>query len=411
MRNAISFITLTLAMLLVFAGCAAATNVYFFQAKTLGGYTIDSGYSVFKDKLKENGYVVNDLQQGLSMESLSKVTPEPDVLIIPNLGTDLTADETTALFEFVMAKGKGVFLCGATPSTNKLTIPLGMMASGDLLEDEEDMVRDVSTDQLVTDKTTFYVDLPTDRPNTVISSLTRGVSKLDIFSAGGIYLFGNAKGVVFAGDAANTPKALTFPKKSDPPLAAYIQLGKGWIFLLSDPDMLTNNNLDTTKYRHDNLKFAINTVDWLSQPPTENLSDDEINIIIRSQKTEIVDLNRTINNQEQEKADLNNQITQINDEKDALSVQVANLKKDSFMGLKYETWGMLILSLCFILTIGVIVKKNKKEVKVEKGDLGYEFDEKELDTGSTSNAEQNTDNKIKEEDIEARLKELQKGSQ
>ena len=83
------------------------------------------------------------------------------------------------------------------------------------------------------------------------------------------------------------------------------------------------------------------------------------------------------------------------------------------MGLKYEVWGMLILALCFILTIGVIVKKNKKEVvKVEKGgDLGYEFDEKELGAGSTSNAEQNTDNKIKEEDIEARLKELQKESQ
>ena len=48
--------------------------------------------------------------------------------------------------------------------------------------------------------------------------------------------------------------------------------------------MLTNTNLDTTKYRDDNLKFAINAVDWLSQPPTENLSDDEINSIIRAQK-------------------------------------------------------------------------------------------------------------------------------
>ena len=179
MRKAISFITLTLAMLLVFAGSAAAANVYFFESKTSGGYTTDSSYSVFKDKLKENGYVVNDLQQGLSIESLSKVTPEPDVLIIPNLGTDLTADETTALFDFGMETGKGVFLCGATPSTNKLTIPLGMMASGDLLEDEDDQVRDVSTDQLVTDKTTFYVELPTDRPDAVVSSLTRGVNQLD----------------------------------------------------------------------------------------------------------------------------------------------------------------------------------------------------------------------------------------
>ncbi len=409
MRNTISFITLTLVMLLALAGCAAAANVYFFQSKTSGSYTTDSGYSMFKDKLVENGYEVNDLEQGLSIESLSKVTPEPDILIIPNLGTDLTADETTALFYFVMEEGKGVFLCGATPSTNKLTIPLGMTASEDLLEDDENRIRDISTDQLVTDKTIFYVDLPSERPDVVINSLTRGVNKLDIFTAGGIYLFGNSKGVIFGGDATNTPKALTFPKKSDPPLAAYIQLGKGWIFLLSDPDMIANANLDTTKYTHDNLKFAINIVDWLSQPPTENLSEDEINSIIRAQKAQITDLNHTINTQEQEKADLNNQITALNAEIDTLSLQIINLKKDSFMGLKYEIWGMLVLSLCFILTIGVVVKKNKKELKTNKADLGYEFDEKDLDIGP--NAEKTPGSKIKEEDIEARLKELQKGSQ
>ncbi len=410
MRNVISTISLMLVIMLTLAGYAAASNVYFFQSKTSGDYTMSGGYSSFKDKLKESGYEVNELRSGLSSDSLSKITPAPDVLIIPNLGTDLSAEETTALFEFVMKNGKSVFLCGATASTNKLTIPLGMRTSDDLLEDDVDVIRDLSTDQLVTDKTSFYIDLPSNRPDTVISTLTKGVNKVDIFTSGGLYLFGNSKGVIFSGDAVNTPKALTFPKKSDPPIAAYIQLGKGWVFLISDPDMLSNKYLDAGKYRHDNLKFATNVVDWLAQPATEATTEDEIDNLIRSQRTEIMDLNRTINDKEKEKADLSSQIAIINDEKESLAMEVANLKKGSFIGIKYEIWAMIALALCFLLTVGIVVKKNKKEVKVEKGDLGYEFDEKEIGAGA-SNAEKSGDNKIKEEDIEERLKELQKGSQ
>jgi len=44
---------------------------------------------------------------GLSGDALDKVKPEPDVLIIPNLGTDLNGRGTTALFEFVMKKARG----------------------------------------------------------------------------------------------------------------------------------------------------------------------------------------------------------------------------------------------------------------------------------------------------------------
>ncbi|MCX6013272.1 MAG: hypothetical protein NTV30_07680, partial [Chloroflexi bacterium] len=106
--------------------------------------------------------------------------------------------------------------------------------------------------------------------------------------------------MIFGGEGANTPKALTYRKKSNPPLAAYIQLGKGWIFLLSDPDMLSNNNLDAARYHHDNLKFGVNIIDWLSQPATDpTMSEDQIDSIIRSLNTEIKDLNRTIIDKEQ----------------------------------------------------------------------------------------------------------------
>jgi hypothetical protein len=409
MRKIISSTSATLVLLMLLAGYATAANIYFYQAKTSGDYLISSGYSAFKDKLKENGHEINDLQAGLSRESLNQVNPEPDLLVIPNMGTDLTAEETTAIFEFVIKKGKGVLLCGATPSTNKLTIPLGMMTSTDLLEDDVNRVRDVATGLLVVDKTTFFIDLPSERPDLVISSLTRGVNTLDIFSAGGIYLFGNSKGVIFGGEGVNTPKALTFPKKSNPPLASYIQLGKGWVFLLSDPDMLSNNNLNSAKYRHDNLKFGVNIVEWLLQPATDpTLSEDEIDNIVRSLNTEIKDLNRTINYQETEKAQLNNQIITLTAEKDSLAEQVTNLSQNSFLGFKYEIWAMGVLSLCLLLTVGVVLKKNKKAAKMEKGDLGYEFDDKEF--GAETDVGKG-EGKIKEEDIEERLKELQKGSQ
>jgi hypothetical protein len=411
MRNVVLFVSLTLVLMMVFAGYASAANVYFFQSKTAGDYTLSGGYSVFKNKLVESGYEVNELRLGLSTDSLSKVTPAPDILVIPNLGSDLSADESTALFEFVMKNGKSVLLCGATASTNKLTIPLGMRVSDDLLEDDVDVIRDLSTDKLVSDKTSFYIDLPSDRPDTVINALTRGVTKVDVFSSGGIYLFGNSKGVIFGGDAVNTPKALTFQKGDKPPVAAYAQLGKGWVFLLTDPDMLSNKNLDTAKYRHDNLKFSLNVVDWLSQPANEVVSEDEIDSIIRFQRAQITELNRTISDKEKEKADLDNRLLQIDDEKEALVQEVANLKRNSFLGIKYEIWAIGVLALCFLLTAGVVLKKGKKEVKaVEKGDLGYEFNEKEFGIGA-SNAEKSADNKIKEEDIEERLKELQRGSQ
>ena len=411
MKKIISFTSAMLIALLLLAGYAAATNIYFYQAKTSGDYTITGGYSNFKDKLKENGYEINDLQVGLSRDSLNQVSPEPDLLVIPNLGTDLTSEETTAIFEFVIKKGKSVLLLGATPSTNKLTIPLGMMVSTDLLEDDVNRVRDITTGELVADKTTFFIDLPSDRPDPVISSLTRGVNTLDVFSASGIYIFGNSKGVIFAGEGANTPKALTYPKKSDPPLAAYIQLGKGRIFLLGDPDMLSNGNLDSAKYHHDNLKFGVNIVEWLLLPATDQASSedqDQIDNIIRSLNMEIKDLNRTILSQEQEKADLGNQITTLTAEKDSLSEKVTNLSKNKFMGYDYQIWAMGVLSLCFLVTIGVVLKRNKKASKLEKGDLGYEFNDKEF--GADSDVGK-ADGKIKEEDIEERLKELQKGSQ
>jgi hypothetical protein len=272
-------------------------------------------------------------------------------------------------------------------------------------------VTDLSTQNLINEKTTFYIDLPVDRPDPVINSLTRGVTKLDIFSSGGIYLFGNSQGVIFGGDAVNTPKALTFPKKSNPPIAAYIQLGKGWIFLLSDPDMLSNANIDQNKYRQDNAKFAINVVDWLAQPGTEtSASEDEIDNIIKSLRTEIMDLNRTIQQQESDKQELNAQIITLNAEKDGLYERVENLSKNKFMGFDYSIWAMGFLALCFLLTVFVVLKRNKgATVKLEKGDLGYEFDDKEF--GGEGIGSDKGDGKIKEEDIEERLKELQKGSQ
>lgn len=399
-KNLMPFLV-SLLLLLSIEGVIAGNKVLFYEAKVSGDYKIETGskYSQFGEELDREGYDVDKIEVELSKDVLKR--RNPDVIVIPNLGGDLTPDEMTALFEFVIEDGKGLFLCGATPSVNKLTIPLGMTVDEHILEDESNKIRDMSSGELIEDKTIFYIELPMERSG-VVKTLTQGVSKLYFFGGNGIYVFGNAIAVVRGGKDTNSPKSLRFSKETWPPVAAYVRIGRGSVFLLSDPDMLSNENLDSNKYRHDNMKFAINIVDWLTVPFQGEITEDEFGIIMKTLQDENIKLNRTIRNLQEESEDLKNQINQLTDDKEKLGEKIEELEKDRFLWFTYQTWAILFLAFTIFIATAVYVQRVKKERKGERGELGYEFEE-----GPVEKSEFELE--IKEEDVEERLREFKEG--
>ena len=403
-----SMVLLTAAIDTVSAGM-----VYFYDAKTTGDYKITTTYTQLAKELENKGHKVRPLQVDLSKEgSTEKLRSlNLDVLVIPNLGQDLTTNEMSAIFEIVMKDGKSLFLCGATPSANKVTVPLGMMIPDEMLEDDKSKVRDVSTGQLIEDKTTFFVDLPARRDDPAVSALTRDVSKLNVFGASGIYIFGgNAKSVVTGGDNTVTPKSLIFTEKSYPPIMAYTRLGKGTIAVLTDPDMFADKNLDTKKFRNDNLRLAVNIIDWLSIPSSVDASEEDRDAVMKYLKTENINFNRTVQNLTDQNAQLQQQGNELLAKNGELSKDLAGCRENRPFGLPFDwlTLAMFLLAGCFIVTTLVVLKSGKKGKGTDadqnaEGELGYEFEEKS-ETGRNGA-------KIKEEDVEERLKELQKNSQ
>lgn len=385
----------------------AGNKVLFYENKISGDYK--TTYSQFKEELRRSGYIVEPLEVELSKEALA--LRNPDVIVIPSLGSDLTPDEMTTLFESVTKDGKGLFICGATPSVNKLTIPLGMTVDAYTLEDESNQIRDMSTNELIKDKTAFYIDLPISREDPIIRELTNGVNKIYLFGGNGIYVFGNAKAVITGDADTHSPKSLRFPKGSRPPVAACARIGKGSVFLLSDPDMLHNKYLDTSKYRHNNLKFAINIVDWLSIPYEPVGTLEEFEITIKILKDNITELDRRVNNLQTEKEGFNNQINQLTTDLQSEKQKVADLQKDRFPWLPwftYTQWAMILLAISFLVLAAVIAKRVKKlerKEEVEPSSLGYEFEEKPSEEGEEPGAV------VKGEDIEDRLKEFKEGAE
>jgi hypothetical protein len=403
----ISIIALVLLISLMMS-VSAATKVYFFQ-KTSGTYTLAADYKDFGGRLREMGYEVEVLGTGLSKEALN--TYRVDILVVPNLGADLTSDEMTALYQFVMDDGKGVFIIGGTPSANKITTPMGMRVVEDPLEDGANQVIDKSTGLRITDKATFSIDLPAAKTDLAVNSITKGVSTVNVFGGNGIYVFGKARGVVFAGDTANSPKSLYFPPGSNPPVAAYVKLGKGMVFFLSDPDMLIGKNMDSTKYRGENLKLATNAVDWLSTPSTDDFSDDQMDDIIKSLRVENMNMNRTISSLSATEKNLTAQLATQKTTNSDLTDTLTSCQSTKFMGFDYLIWAILGAGVLVAVSLFFAMKKKKGGKKSKKdgsGEFGYEFDNKSSAGGEFSEGETKIDGEVKEEDIAERLKELEK---
>lgn len=394
MKNKKIFFALLASLSLIAASGigSAATKVLFYETNKVGAnYKIETGYSKFKDELVKKGYSVSRIEIPLSREVLRSY--DPDVLVIANLNSPLDASELAAVFEFVMQDGKGLFICGGTSSANKITIPFGMtIDEGGTLEDETSPVMDSSTGAQVTGKTNF-VARSVETQDNLIRLAVQGVNQLAFFECNGISISGDAKVVVKGDWDTYSPKSPTFPKGSEPPLASAALVGRGQVFLLSDSDMLTNNRLDTAKYKYDNLRFGTNIIEWLrssTMKPDESVDIDGLRVTMGQLMVDIDNLNKTVIDFTQRNNNLQATIQQKDASIALLSQENASLKSQTALGVSYTTWAIALLAVAILLLAINMSKKSKKgEGKSENlvSGFGYEFEEGGETGGFGENAE------------------------
>ncbi|RLI95276.1 MAG: hypothetical protein DRO90_00605 [Candidatus Altiarchaeales archaeon] len=373
-------------LLLLSQGCAATKKILFYETeKTSSKYRIDKEYSKFKETLEENGYSVSRIELDITRSALENY--DPDVVVIVELQKSLSADEMAAIFEFVMQDGKGLFICGGTQTANQITIPFGMTIDTGMLEDETSPIYDAAAGKNIEDKTNFVITR-LNRQDKNVKTIIQGINWLAFFGGYGISVSENAIGVAFGDHDTYSPKSIIFTKGTKPPIAAASRVGNGLVFLLSDADMLSNTNLDTSRYRYDNLKFGLNIVKWLANPPppAQDKTIDELTMTIAYLNTEIDDMNMTIR-------DLNSQISTLNSQVSALTQKVMELEKenerlrsqvDPLFKIKYTTWaiGMGIIAIVIIaMSMARRVHKIKLGEKKEIEGFGYEFDKELGDIG------------------------------
>lgn len=360
-------------LLLSFVGNVTAANkVLFYELKTSGDYKINSGYSKFASELRNEGYTVY-LTTEISANTLKSY--EPDVLVIPNIGSPLEPKELAAISEFVMEKGKGLFIAGAAQTANQIT-PFGMTIDSNLLEDDMNCIRDTPTGTCA-NKANFVVTVFSTDP--IVQSVRLGVNQLGFYGGNGIYLSGSAKSVA-RGSRTTYTLAGSFPPESNPPIAAAAIVGKGLVFLLSDPDMISNSYID----KYDNLKFGINIIKWLSISPNvvENTSIQELGVIIGELEIEKSELNKSVNQLRKGKDALTLDYNKISEQLVSTIKERDACKGAKFFGFDYIAIGMAILGLCIVIASVIITRKKPRKKEIEE--LGYEFEEKpesELEIG------------------------------
>ncbi len=360
------FLTLLLAFLLI-EGISAAGKVLFYETKST--YKTDAGYSRFKEELQRRGYVVSKLEIELSKSVLEK--NKPDVLILSGLSSTLTPTEKAAVFEFVMQNGKGLFIAGGTTAANELSIPFGMTMDDAPLEDE--------TDAIEGDKGKFSLGYADNFvPGAGTRSIIQGVTQLGFFGGSGISLSGNAEAIIIGDWDTYAPKSSTgmFPKESKPPVAAASIVGKGLVFLLSDGSMLANSNLE--KYPYDNLKFGGNIVDWLSISieGTENVSLDELRVIIGNLEQQNSRINETLVQRERELEELRQSKSRLEASLMEANDKITKMEAESLFGIKHWILAIIIFAIALIVASVVAAKKFKEFPGAKKiSQLGYEFKE------------------------------------
>ncbi|MCX6695168.1 MAG: hypothetical protein NTU61_02580 [Candidatus Altiarchaeota archaeon] len=371
-------LTLAVAILLL-TTAAEAKRVLFYEVGTGGDYTIESGYSDFAKELKNKGYDVASITKGeLTKESLENY----DMLIIPNMGKTLSTAEVSAIIEFVLQKGRAIYLAGAGPSANQITIPFGVTIDEGVLIDPTDQI------PALNDRNSFTIDRFGEYPG--MSTIRQGVTKIGFYQGSGIKVSGSAR-IIAQGNSDTYSDTGSFASGSYPPVAAAAIFGNGLVFMTSDADFLTNKYIGD----YNNKRFGLNIIDWLSisESAQPGNSTQELQYIIAEKKLEIARLESQVKQLGDEKNSLLQQNSMLSRQLADTQQQVLDIQSGMIGPLSKTNWAIVALGVC-VLFAAIIISKKKQvtpiattaPVKDEDilNELGYELDK--ADKGKTSAA-------------------------
>lgn len=313
-----------------------------------------------------------------------------DVLII-SPGKTIKTEELSVVLWFVLTKGGGLAILGGEPPTaNQLTSPFGIIMDDGVLIDPTDTIPGKDNKNFVIDRFSSMSGARVVR---------NGVTSLGFYDGHGLKISGNAWSVA-TGDTDTYSDTLSFTSGSKPPVAAASLLGNGLVFVLSDADMLSNDNIAS----YDNMRFGENIIDWLAltiTPTGGDLSSEEIDLLLAELKLEKVWLEQERDKLTAEK----NALELLNDMTGAELFDARNeleeLKKGKLGPFTRSTWGVIIFGICILGAAILISRRGSKaspEADSEKllGELGYEFEEGGAEKGE----------EIKEEELDRELGEL-----
>jgi hypothetical protein len=368
--NKKGFLALTIGLMIVLSAGASAKKILFYEVGTGGDYTIEAGYSSFKQELQSRGHDVASItQQGsLTKEKLQAY----DVLVIPELGKEFTIEDISALLWFVMQKGGGLFISGGRPeSANKLTIPFGTTIDTGLLKDITSPLKDdPSTNNFL------ITQFPSEDEYRV---LRQGVNRVGFYQGSGMFLSGNAH-CIASGDSDTFSDTGSFATESKPCVASAVLFGNGLVFILSDADMLSNKNIDS----YDNKVFGLNIMDWISMTrelPTPGNTTQEIGVIIAALNLENKRLQAQVEQVTKEKNYMEDMVSSLNSQLTDATDRIMQMENERIGPLTKTNWVVVGFGFCILGAAIIISRKKEKAPPQETSELSYELGEELGDLG------------------------------
>ena len=351
-------------ILLLFPQITTAEKILFYEVGTPPKYQIEKGYSKFAQELRNKGHIVASITKGtITKEKLEAY----DILVLQAVQKPVKAEELSAILWFVLQKGSGLFINGATPNSNQLTVPFGITVDSGLLIDTNDPLE---SEEYSNNINMFIINHFPDDP--ITRTLRQGVTRIGFYKGNGIFLSTNAHRLA-CGDEDTYTDTGSFPTGSEPCVSAAVLFGRGMVVLHTDPNFLTNDHIG----EYNNLKYGLNIIDWLSiKRNVEDIGENtDCSVLIGMYKLENTRLkteNKKLRKERDSLASANLDLTaKINE----LTSQQSGLKK---IGPFTSTQAMILGAMVLVIFILLIKKRKAKEVSKEKEapeeEIGYEIE-------------------------------------
>lgn len=354
---------LVLACMVLSSTTVSAKRILFYEVGTSDQYQIEKGYSKFKQELQARG---NDVASITQAGSLTKEKLEGyDVLVIQDLRRQLEIEDISAILWFVMQKGSGLFINGGDPNAaNKITIPFGTTMDAATLKD--------ITSPIPNDPDAFDFMVTQFPPEDEYRVLRQGVNKIGFYKGNGLMLSGNAR-CVATGDADTFSDTGSFAAGSKPCVASGALFGNGLVFVLSDPDLLTDKNINS----FDNRVMGLNVIDWVSMTrelPSPGNTTQDISMIISSLNLENKRLSAQVEQLTKEKSFLEGSVGQLTSDLGDLNDRILQMEGERIGPLTKTNWVLLILGFC-VLGGAFLLSKRREKAAVDAGEMSYELGE------------------------------------